>query len=114
MAGVHQSGSQPEPTARLATAVAELRALLAEVGQLVKPASEWLTVDEVAVELKCSRDTITRLIEAGRLPAKNVGQGKHAAYRVRRGDLDALTVPPPAKVPRVGRRLAKRAYRQLV
>jgi excisionase family DNA binding protein len=103
----------PDP-AQLAAAAAALQGLLEQLHSLLKPVTEWLTVDEVAGELKCSRDTVTRLVDAGRLPAKNVGHGKHAAYRVRRGDLASLDVPAPAK-PRqsVRRRRAVAAYPRL-
>ena len=105
------TNGQPEPARQLA---ASLQGLLAQMHRLLRPVSEWLTLDEVAGELKCSRDTVTRLIKAGRLPAKDLGQGKHSNYRVRRGDLAALDVPAPAKQQRpVRRRRAVAAYPRL-
>jgi len=50
----------------------------------------FLTVAECAALLKCHQRTVTRLIKAGKLPAKNIGVGKHQEYRI------LLDVPPPA------------------
>jgi excisionase family DNA binding protein len=71
-----------------------------------------LTIDEAAAELRCSRDTVTRLIQSGRLPAKDLGQGKHHNYRVRRGDLDLLNVAPPSQS-RSPRRRPRTQYKRL-
>ena len=53
-----------------------------------KSPQEWLTVKEVAEELKVSRDTIERIIASGKLQATAIetpkGRGKRGRYRVRR------------------------------
>lgn len=55
----------------------------------------FLTVDEVAAMLGCSRDTVTRLISAGQLPAKDLGIGKHHNFRIKASDLnDHLNAKP--------------------
>ena len=41
---------------------------------------EWLTVDEVATELRVRRETIRALIRAGQLRAARIGKG----YRISR------------------------------
>src|SRR3954462_12944356 len=81
--------------AQVAAALKILNDLLGRVGAIPSPMPDNLTVDEAAGELKCSRDTVTRLIESGRLPAKDLGHGKHHNYRVRRQDLELLNVPVP-------------------
>ena len=52
------------------------------------PEKEWLTITEVADELKVSRDTIERLIGSGQMKAASIetpkGRGKRSRYRVRR------------------------------
>jgi excisionase family DNA binding protein len=57
-------------------------------------ASQWLTIDEVAEELRLSRDTIERLVAAGKLRAAEVttraGRGARRRYRVRRDWIDAF------------------------
>lgn len=57
-------------------------------------ASTWLTIAEVAEELRLSRDTIERLIAAGKLRAAEVrtsaGRGARRRYRVRREWVDAF------------------------
>lgn len=65
------------------------------VVETAAPANIHLTVDEAAAELRCSRDTVTRLIHAGRLPAKDLGHGKHHNYRIRWHDLEVLNVSRP-------------------
>jgi len=60
----------------------------------------FLTVVECATLLKCHQRTITRLIEVGMLPAKNIGVGKHREYRILQDSLKNLDVPPPAPRPR--------------
>ena len=42
---------------------------------------EWLSVGEVALHLRCSEETIRRLIRSGSLPAARLG-GRNAALRV--------------------------------
>jgi excisionase family DNA binding protein len=57
-------------------------------------ASKWLTIGEVAGELRLSRDTVERLIAAGKLRAAEVttraGRGARRRYRVRRDWIDAF------------------------
>lgn len=49
---------------------------------------DWLTIDEVASELKLSRDSVERLIAAGRLKAAEVtgaaGRGRRRRFRIHR------------------------------
>lgn len=73
--------------------------------------SEWLTIGEVAEELRLSRDTIERLIAAGRLRAAEVtteaGRGARHRYRIRRDWIDAFladSVRPTQKPVRPNRR----------
>jgi len=47
--------------------------------------SNFVTVSEVARQLRVSNMTVYRLINAGDLPAVRVGK----SYRIREGDLDA-------------------------
>lgn len=46
---------------------------------------EWLTVEEIAAELKVSMDTVRRLIQDGAISASQVGR----QWRVRRSSLNA-------------------------
>ncbi|WP_336897464.1 helix-turn-helix domain-containing protein [Novosphingobium sp.] len=56
-------------------------------------ADEWMTVAEVAQFLRLSKRTVSRMIKAGRLPAKRLGR----AVRIARSQLMAmLTSLPPA------------------
>lgn len=50
-----------------------------------RPPETWLSVDEVAAELRISRMTIYRLVNKGLLPAHRVGR----SIRVRERDMDA-------------------------
>jgi len=55
-------------------------------------ADEWLTLAEVAQYLRLSKRTVSRMIKAGRLPAKRVGK----AVRIARSQLmTMLTSLPP-------------------
>ena len=49
---------------------------------------EYLTVGEVAAELKCSVATIRRRIRSGELPATRLGQDHNSVLRVRRDTLE--------------------------
>lgn len=55
---------------------------------------DWLTVDEVAGELKLSRDSVERLIACGRLQAAEVtgvsGRGRRRRVRIHRDWVDAF------------------------
>ncbi|MGE0480481.1 MAG: excisionase family DNA-binding protein [Phycisphaerae bacterium] len=55
---------------------------------------DWLTVDEVASELKLSRDSVERLIACGRLQAAEVtgvaGRGRRRRFRIHRDWVDAF------------------------
>lgn len=46
--------------------------------------TEWLTVGEIAIELRLSKMTVYRLVTTGELPATRVGR----SFRVDRADLD--------------------------
>lgn len=72
---------------------------------------EYLTVDEAAAVLRCGRDTVTRLIQSGRLPAKDLGIGRHRNYRIKPSDLELLNVKPD--VPKQRMRRQKRDYPRL-
>ncbi|GAI82799.1 unnamed protein product [marine sediment metagenome] len=57
------------------------------------PASDWLTVDDIAKELKVSKSIIYRLIRHGELEAVNLvdsngGIAKKGHYRIKRSCLD--------------------------
>src|SRR5687767_3251260 len=68
---------------------------------------DYLTPAECARVLKCSPKTIIRACKSGRLPALNLGAGKHAEFRIAPADLAALQhkpKPPPAP----GRRRRRR------
>ncbi len=56
--------------------------------------ADWLTVDEVARELKLSRDSVERLIACGRLQAAEVtgigGRGRRRRFRMHRDWVDAF------------------------
>lgn len=68
-----------------------------------------LTVSEVATILKCSPNQVTRLIEKGRLPAKNVGIGKrHRDFRIDPTDLARLDFHPRTNNPQPARRRRRR------
>ena len=46
------------------------------------PGKKMLTVEEVADYLGCHRQTITSLIESGKLVAVDIGTGRYSHYRV--------------------------------
>jgi excisionase family DNA binding protein len=50
--------------------------------------SEWLSVREVAEELRCSEPTVWRRIREGQLPAVRLG-GRGSALRIPRAGLQA-------------------------
>ena len=51
---------------------------------------QWLSVNEVARVTGMSRDKIIRLIELGRLKAKNTGCGKYRSFYIKKDDLAAF------------------------
>ena len=54
---------------------------------------EYLTVKQAADLLKTSRQKITKLIENGYLPAKDISLGKERCnYRIKKSDIDKLDV----------------------
>lgn len=53
----------------------------------VSEENEWLTVAEVAAELKVSRSRVRRKIKDGELAAANIGSAKRREYRIKRRDL---------------------------
>jgi excisionase family DNA binding protein len=100
-----QDGPRPSLSPeQLAATVEVLRGLLTQLQPMLKPAGEYLTVDEAADEMKCGRDTVVRLVEAGKLPALDLQTGKHHTYRIKRSDLETLTVPARTKSARFSRR----------
>jgi excisionase family DNA binding protein len=54
---------------------------------------EWMTVAQVAAALGCSVQTVGRLCEKKRLPARDIGTGRHRIWRIPRTALnhDAAT-----------------------
>ena len=56
------------------------------------------TEQEVADQLKTSKQTVRRLIESGKLKASNIGAGKHRIYRIREEDLIAFLSPSPTAI----------------
>lgn len=52
----------------------------------------WLSVDEVAQRLNLNRDTVSKMVRDGRLPAVNAGTIKKPRYRVAAADV----IRPPA------------------
>ena len=54
-------------------------------------ADEWLTLAEVAQYLRLSKRTVSRMIKAGRLPAKRVGR----AVRIARSQLMTMLTSLP-------------------
>jgi excisionase family DNA binding protein len=78
---------------------------------------DYLTVADAAAKLKAHPRTILRLIKKGRLPAKNIGVGKHAEFRIDPADLakldfDALAGKFPTPPPKPRQR--KPTFRRLV
>ncbi len=55
----------------------------------------YLTVAEVAAELRCSEPTIRRRIRAGELPAVKLGTGRNSSIRIPRAALDAWLFSAP-------------------
>ncbi len=49
-----------------------------------RPAGQFVTVAEVAAQLRVSNMTVYRLVQAGQLPAVRVGR----SYRLREEDVD--------------------------
>jgi excisionase family DNA binding protein len=47
----------------------------------------WLTTTEAAALMRVSRQTISRWIREGQLPAKRIGVGQRSIYRVSQRDL---------------------------
>lgn len=68
--------------------------------------SDYLTIAQAAAILGCSPKQVRRLIDAGRIPAIDVGVGRQRSYRLKRADLETnLAVPAvPAGPQRRGRR----------
>ena len=53
--------------------------------------SDWLTVAEIADELRCSTQSVRDMIKAGKLKATEVGTGEQRkTYTIKRSDLEAL------------------------
>lgn len=62
-----------------------VRAVLKEQGAV----AEWLTIQQAAALLGCSRDHINRAVVTKELPAANIGKNERPTYRIKRADLDA-------------------------
>lgn len=45
-------------------------------------ANKWLTIDDAADSLSCSRSHIERMIKAGKLQCQDIGLGRHKILRV--------------------------------
>jgi excisionase family DNA binding protein len=62
----------------------------------------YLTVREAAALLKCSSQSVARLVQTGRLPGVDVGTGTHRSYRIKASDIDTFLAvkPPPPKARR--------------
>jgi excisionase family DNA binding protein len=61
----------------------------------------YLTVAEVAEELRCSEPTIRRRIRDGELPAVKLGAGRNAAIRIPCAGLDAWLWPDSKEIPQL-------------
>ncbi|MBU0719222.1 MAG: excisionase family DNA-binding protein [Planctomycetes bacterium] len=90
-----RSAKENPGSAELLRVLRQIEAHLAAIRHAaLAPARQWLTVDEVAKELCLSRDTVERLIAAGKLPAAHVttraGRGTRRRYRVRRDWIDTF------------------------
>jgi excisionase family DNA binding protein len=59
----------------------------------------YLTVAEVAEELRCSEPTIRRRIRDGELPAVKLSAGRNSAIRIPRAGLDAWLWPDSKEAP---------------
>ncbi|MEA2708364.1 MAG: hypothetical protein QOF78_965 [Phycisphaerales bacterium] len=64
----------------------------------------FYTVAETAMILKCSARQVSRLIQAKRLMAIDIGTGRHRDYRIAREALYAVGTPPPVRSPSAPRR----------
>lgn len=101
------SKPQPELPAELADLlielVGEVRALRAELAGRTPDTPGPMSIPAAARKLGVSSDTVQRLIKAGAIPAKVVGQGgKRARRTIAPEDLDRFlasrsTAPPPPK-----------------
>jgi len=67
-----------------------------EVIAMTDPTSEWLTVEEIAAELKVTPKTVRDWLQRGEFPATKLGR----AYRVRRSDLTAWLQSKEVNAPR--------------
>ena len=77
--------------------------------------TEYLTLDEAAAKLKCHPRTLIRLIKKGRLPAKNLGVGKHAEFRIEPANRAKLDFTPMPSLGDAKRRYVRRpTFRRLV
>ena len=67
-----------------------------------QPAVEWLTVDEVAQQLRVDPETVRRWIRKGELPVLSLPSAR-AGYRIRRDELERFIA---ARYGRVGKAAA--------
>ncbi len=106
-----QTGNDKPESAELLRVLQQIEAHLAAIRHAAPPPDRrWFTVEEVAKELRLSRDTVERLIAAGKLRAAELttqaGRGVRHRYRVRRDWVDAFladSVRPPQKPVRENR-----------
>jgi excisionase family DNA binding protein len=67
--------------------------------KLAPTAESYLTVQEAAALLRCSAQSVARLVQTGRLPGIDVGTGKHHSYRIKASEIDTL---PSSPFPQIG------------
>jgi excisionase family DNA binding protein len=68
-------------------------ALVAALPQPTATSPKWLTIDEAAAYLRLPPEFLKRLIQAGNLPAFDVGVRAGGRYRISRNALDDLEAP---------------------
>ena len=77
-------GPQDDANAGVVSALERIEHLLEAIRTAsAQPPREWLTIQEVADELRVSRDTIERLVLSGRLKATEINTGNGAGVRHR-------------------------------
>jgi len=86
------AASPPPAAADGAIAAAELIEALDRLARALKPAPLWLTLDEAVEYSGLSRELLKQLIRARKLPLLRDGE----ARKVRRRDLERLSIRPPA------------------
>jgi excisionase family DNA binding protein len=80
-------------------------------------APQLMTVAQAGARLQCSPQTVTNLIDKGRLPALNVATGpRHRDFRIDPADLDKLRFAPqpPRSANKPHRRRRRSNFRPLL